>query len=61
MAIIEVPGIAECFAPVEALRGPVNIVDPLSFDLQCRMPLSCLVDADRLDTAASVTDRDIYR
>jgi len=52
-ALSDVPEIAACFEGAEPLLGNLNITDPLTFDLHCRMLLSCLVDADRLNTAAN--------
>ena len=52
-ALTDFPEIANCFAGARPLLGPPTVTDRLSFDLHCRMLLSCLVDADRLNTAAS--------
>ena len=45
--------IADCPELAAALElPPLTMRDPLEFDVGCRMLLSCLVDADRLNTAA---------
>lgn len=57
-ALVDCPEIAECFAAVKPLLGPLIIADRLVCDLHCRMLLSCLVDADRINTAASAGEED---
>ncbi len=49
-AIADCPELDACFQKSDGLIG-VLTGDALDLDLNCRMQLSCLVDADRLDTA----------
>lgn len=50
-ALHDLPQLAFCVEGQNALLGPLTIPDAIALDMQCRMLLSCLVDADRLDTA----------
>ena len=50
-ALRDCPQLAACFDPDRGLLPPLTTKDALEFEVNCRMLLSCVVDADRLNTA----------
>ncbi len=50
-AIADFPELSACFKGHPELLGKLTIVDELHFDVHCRMLFSCLIDADRRNTA----------
>lgn len=50
-AVLDCPELLHCFASGDPLLAQLTGISQLSFEVHCRMLLSCLVDADRSDTA----------